>query len=103
MVPRRDFAMIKPPQSKADQDSTKFGTIPIYLSFDPSDGAGAVHWLQRLELRFPCHGQHRKARPLFFEDTKTFRPMSHGTVCNRISRLKTQFSRNLDKIYEELI
>ena len=80
MVPRRDFVMIKPPRSKADQDGTKFGALPIYLSFDPSDRANAAHWLQRLELRFPCHGQHRKARPLFFEEAKTFRPMSHGTV-----------------------
>jgi hypothetical protein len=68
MVPRRDFVMIKPPRSKADKGGTKFGALPIYLSFDPLDRANAAHWLRRLELRFPCHGQHRKARPLFFED-----------------------------------
>ena len=80
MVPNRDFVVIKPPRSKADQDGTRFGALPIYLSFDPSDRANAAHWLQRLELQFPCHAQESQARPLFCEDAKTFRPMSHGTV-----------------------
>jgi hypothetical protein len=80
MVPCRDFVMIKPPRSKTDQDGNKFCALPIYLFFDPSGRAKAAHWLQRLVLRLPCHGQHREARPLFFEDTKTFRPMSHGTI-----------------------
>ena len=80
MAPYRDFVVTKPLRSKADQDGTKFGALPIYLSFDPSDRANAAHWLQRLELQFPCHAQERQARPLFCEDAKTFRPMSHGTV-----------------------
>jgi len=80
MVPYRDFVVTKPPRSKAVQDGTKFGALPIYLSFDPSERANAAHWLQRLEVQFPCHAQERQARPLFFEDAKTFRPMSHGTV-----------------------
>jgi hypothetical protein len=54
--------------------------LPIYLSFESSDRANAAHWLQRLELRFPCYAQERQARSLFFEDTKAFRPMSHGTA-----------------------
>lgn len=80
MVPGRDFAIIKPPRSKADQDGTKFGALPIYLPFDPSDSANAAVWLLRLETRFPCRGTLRLSRPLFFEEAVSFRPMSHSTV-----------------------
>ena len=80
LVPGRDFAVVKPPRSKADQDGTKFGALPIYLPFDPSDPANAALWLQRLETRFPCPGARRSSLPLFFEDAVSFRPMSHSTV-----------------------
>jgi hypothetical protein len=67
MVPGLDFSIIKPPRSKADQDGTKFGALPIYLPFDPPDSASAAVRLQRLETRFPCRGTLRLSRPLFFE------------------------------------
>ena len=80
LVADRDFAVIKPPRSKADQDGTKFGALPIYLPYVPADTANAASWLQRLELRLPCHGQHRRLRPLFAEGPHSLSPMSHGTV-----------------------
>jgi len=42
LTPGRDFAVLKPPRSKADQDGTKFGALPIYLPFDPSDPINAA-------------------------------------------------------------
>jgi hypothetical protein len=79
MVRGRDKAVLKPPRSKADQDGTKFGALPIYLPFDDTDPANAAHWLQRLELRFPCSGHHRATTPLFFSDAR-FSPMLQSTV-----------------------
>jgi hypothetical protein len=80
MVPGRDFSIIKPTRSKADQDGTKFGALPIYLPFDPPDSINAAAWLQRLETRFPCRGTLRLSRPFFFEEAVFFRPMPHTTV-----------------------
>jgi integrase len=79
LVRGRDKALIKPPRSKADQDGTKFGALPIYLPFDESDPANAARWLQRLELRYPCTGSRRAATPLFFSNA-AFAPMLHSTV-----------------------
>ena len=45
LVPGRNFLVIKPPRSKADQDGTKFGALPIYLPFGPSDSTNAAHWI----------------------------------------------------------
>ena len=87
LVPGRDFMLIKPPRSKADQDGTKFGALPIYLPFNPADVANAAHWIQRLELRFPRHGNQRRTTPLFFEDAVSFRPMSHATVDRLLKQL----------------
>jgi hypothetical protein len=80
LAPGRDYAVVKPPRSKADQDGTKFGALPIYLPFDPNDPGNAALWLQRLETRFPCHGTRRSTLPLFFEEAVSHRPMSHATV-----------------------
>ena len=91
LVPRRDYAVIKPPRSKADQDGTKFGALPIYLIFDPSDPINAPSWLQRLELRLPCHGSDRKSRPLFTEDHLGRAPMSHATVDRLLGLLLRAF------------
>ena len=46
LTPGRDFAVLKPPRSKADQDGTKFGALPIYLPFDPSDPIDSASGLQ---------------------------------------------------------
>ncbi len=79
LVRGRDKAILKPPRSKADQDGTKFGALPIYQLYDDSDPANAAHWLQRLELLFPCSGHRRASTPLFFSDS-AFTPMLHSTV-----------------------
>ena len=65
IVPGRDFAIIKPPRSKADQNGTKFGALPIYLPFDPPDSTNAAVWLQHLETRFPCRGTLALVPPPF--------------------------------------
>jgi hypothetical protein len=87
LVPGREFMLIRPPRSKADRDGTKFGALPIYLPFDPADVANAAHWIQRLELRFPRHGNQRRTTPLFFEDAVSFRPMPHATVGRLLKQL----------------
>jgi hypothetical protein len=87
LVPGRDFMLIKPPRSKADQDGTKFGALSIYLPFSPADVASAAHWIQRLELRFPRHGNQRRTTPLFFEDAVSIRAMSHAAVGRLLKQL----------------
>jgi hypothetical protein len=41
--------------------------------------ANAAHWLQRLELMYPCSGRRRAYTPLFFSDA-AFTPMLQSTV-----------------------
>ena len=91
LVPGRDFLVVKPPRSKADQDGTKFGALPIYLPFDTSDIANAAHWIKRLELRFPCRGTRRHLAPLFFDNATTFRPLSHASVDHLLELLLLAF------------
>ena len=87
LVPRRDKAVIKPPRSKSDPDGTKFGAHPIYQLFDPDDVANAAAWLRRLELLFPCRGARRLTTPLFFDDARSFSPISHSTVDSYLTHL----------------
>jgi hypothetical protein len=79
LVRGRDKAVLKPPRSKAEQDGIKFGALPIYQLFDDTDPANAAHWLQRLELMYPCSGRRRAYTPLFFSDA-AFTPMLQSTV-----------------------
>jgi integrase len=87
LVAHRDKAVIKPPRSKSDPDGTKFGAHPIYQVFDPNDAANAAAWLRRLELLFPCRGTRRLSAPLFFEDARSFAPITHSTVDTYLTHL----------------
>ena len=86
LVSGRDKAVLKPPRSKADQDGTIFGALPIYQLFDTSDVANSAAWLQRLELAFPCHGADRARSPLFISSA-TFAPFTHAHVDTYLSHL----------------
>jgi len=87
LVVGRDVAILRPPRCKNDFDGTSFGNKPIYLPFDPSDTINAATWLQRLELAFPCHGDARRSRALFFSEAKSFTPMSHSLVDTYLNHL----------------
>jgi hypothetical protein len=83
--------LIKPPRSKADKDGTKFGALPIYLPFDPADVANAVHWIQRLELRFPYHGNHRRFR---LRSACRWLPAGHNSGPGALERTDSTSTRN---------
>jgi hypothetical protein len=66
MVSDRDYAILKPPPSKADQWGTVWGNLPIYLTFDKSKSVNAASALRTLELNFPVDDIMRRRRtPLF--------------------------------------
>ena len=68
MVPG-DFAMVKPPPSKADQWGIVWGNLPVYLTYDPSQEVDAATSLRALELSYPVRGSElRKATPLFCDN-----------------------------------
>ena len=86
LVSGRDKAVLKAPRSKADQDGTIFGNLPIYQLFDTSDVANSAAWLQRLELALPCHGSDRTRAPLFVSSA-TFAPFTHSQVDTYLTHL----------------
>jgi hypothetical protein len=69
--PLFDYAVLKPPPSKADQWGMVWGMKPIHLVYDPSQELSAAAALRDLELCFPIEGLlERKAVPLFMSDDK---------------------------------
>jgi hypothetical protein len=87
LTPLRDMAVIKPPRSKADQDGTIFGTLPIYQAYDPSDSANSAARLRSIELAHPLHGPSRSSTPLFFTTAHSFQPITHSTVDRLLGHL----------------
>ena len=71
MQPLRDYAVVKPPPSKADQWGTVWGHRPIHLVFDPSQELNAAGALRELELSFPVEAAQRRTTPLFMNDNRT--------------------------------
>jgi hypothetical protein len=68
LVPRRDYAVIKPPPSKADQWGMVWGLRLIHLVLDLTQELNAAAALRNLELNFPVTGEERRKVPLFIDD-----------------------------------
>ena len=63
-----DHAILVPPPSKADMTGEVWGSLPIYLHFEPSDADCAFHHLANLELFRPVEGRDRSSVPLISPD-----------------------------------
>jgi hypothetical protein len=70
MTPRKSWAVLKPAPSKADPFGIVWGTLPIYLIFDPTREVNAATSLRNLELHLPKHGADRRALPLFCDNNQ---------------------------------
>jgi len=60
-----DYAVIRPPPSKADAFGLRWGNNPVYLPFDATAGINAARALAQWELCARVHPEQRKATPLF--------------------------------------
>ena len=63
-----DTVRLAPKGAKADPYGTCHGTEPIVLPYH-NDELNAAKWIRDIELRWPCHGADRKARPLFCDES----------------------------------
>eukprot|EP00966_Prymnesium_polylepis_P167845 3879996-Prymnesium_polylepis.1 len=87
MVEGRDFCVVTPPPSKADQFGMAWGNDPIWLPYHPSDEICAALHLRNLELHWPIYDEAtRRKTPLFTgENKKTMfvRPWLAKQTCAR--------------------
>ena len=60
-----DYAIVRPPPSKCDQQGTKWGNSPIWLPYSASASFNAARALARWELRAQVRPELRRTTPLF--------------------------------------
>ena len=63
-----DYAILVPPPSKSDMTGEVWGSLPIYLHYEPSDASCAFLHLANLELFQPVGGRDRGSVPLITPD-----------------------------------
>ena len=80
-----DYALLRPPPSKADQLGLHWGADPIYLPWDPRQPMNAAVQLAALERLRKVHGPERRAVPLFVDGRN--RPWHHGLLDMRLKQL----------------
>ena len=71
-----DYALLRPPPSKADQFGIIWGTDPIYLPFEPVEVICAARYLAELEIVRRVRGGARGATPLFADSNG--KPFTHS-------------------------
>jgi hypothetical protein len=68
LTPGRDYLILIPPPSKADQFGTVWGNLPISIVYQPNMELNAATEVLKMELTFPVTGDQRAATPLFCDD-----------------------------------
>ena len=92
MVPKRDFAAVFPPPSKADQFGVVWGNMAIYLMYDPSKEINAATDLRSLEINYPIEPYLRRTTPLY--TTNSSMPLSPTTADNILKAALTHICDN---------
>ena len=74
-----DFAIVRPPPSKADPWSARWGNNPIYLPYDKDARINAARELALYEIAASVPAAARRATPLFCGPSGFGSPLKQGT------------------------